>query len=82
MEEEEYDEPCLSFINRHEVICLLKGIHLVQRQALYGLRKTPNFVPDPGKIDVNKATLGTCSALQSELRKILKTFFKESGCNQ
>ena len=82
MEEEEYDEPCLSFISRHEVICLLKGITLVQRQALYGLKKAPNFVPEPGKININKAMLGTCAELQTELRKILETFFKKEGCNQ
>ena len=77
--EEEYDEPCLSFLDRHEIVCLLKGLHLVQKQARYGLEKSPNFVPKPGKVNINTVMLQTSKSLETELRKILATFFKDGG---
>ena len=79
MEEEEYDEPCLSFLDRHEIVCLLKGLHLVQKQARYGLEKSPDFVPRPGRVNINKVMLQTSKSLETELRKILATFFKDGG---
>ena len=77
--EEEYDEPCLSFLDRHEIVCLLKGLHLVQKQARYGLEKSPDFVPRPGRVNINKVMLQTSKLLETELRKILATFFKDGG---
>ena len=77
--EEEYDEPCLSFLDRHEIVCLLKGLHLVQKQARYGLEKAPDFVPRPGRVNINKVMLQTSKSLETELRKILATFFKDGG---
>ena len=77
--EEEYDAPCLSFLDRHEIVCLLKGLHLVQKQARYGLEKSPDFVPRPGRVNINKVMLQTSKSLETELRKILATFFKDGG---
>lgn len=77
MSNETYEEPCLFLEDRHEVICMLKGLRELQYKCRVSRDKDPDFQPEPGRVDVNVAMLKTIGGLIYELEIILEQFYSK-----